>query len=130
MVEQEGAKMKEKLVKVKCFVCDKEIDRADEKDYDQEGPTDVILPTYGALVCRTSGNFGSTLYDPLVYRHEIGYEFIEFYVCDECFKKKAKEARWVKYNNISVPLASSSFEDRLKEIEQIRQERKKKNNDK
>lgn len=41
---------------------------------------------YGGIICRSRGNFGSTIFDPMT-----SDEFLEFYLCDKCVKRKARQ---------------------------------------
>jgi len=81
---------------VKCISCDTflqdAIPETSEGDPRQQ-------PNYG-LVCYSHGNFGSALFDPMD-----GASSLEFYLCDECAKKKAEiiyfvEARATKAENV------------------------------
>ena len=76
-------KMNKKFV---CVICDKQL-----KEYGKSKKTDntdVIPALENAIVCRSWGNFGSSIYDPMPLQHE---EFLEFYICDNCCKKKAEK---------------------------------------
>jgi hypothetical protein len=95
-----------KSKEVKCIICFKKLTR---EHYDEK-PTDTITPVYDGLVCRSYGNYGSRLYDPMV-----GKEFLEFYICDKCMEKKSKMVSWIKYKKESVAEDYKTFDCRLKE---------------
>jgi uncharacterized protein YlaI len=99
--------MKHKTVQVECLICNKKLN----KDQSTEEPTNSIGAVYEGLVCRTYGNYGSALYDPIATIEE----FLEFYVCDECIEKNAKKIQWVKYEKKFLPVKSYSFAKRLAE---------------
>ena len=60
-----------------CLVCDKEIELEDTG-------TEHTTPL-DAVACHTYGNYGSRVFDPGQRS-----EYLEFYACDECLKKKAE----------------------------------------
>jgi len=68
-------------VRFNCMCCNKIV----EGDVD-ENPL-VISPVYNGLVFRATGNFGSTVFDPIPIGVE---EILQVVVCDDCMKKKAK----------------------------------------
>lgn len=67
-------------------------------------PTDdplTISPVYGGLIFRSSGNFGSTIFDPM----PIGIEdMLEVIICDKCIKKNTK--RVIRIYNIQRSITS------------------------
>lgn len=75
-----------KKTKEKCFVCDKPLTGEEPG----RCPT-IIRPLYDGLWFRATGNFGSTIFDPIP---DNGY--IELAICDECVTKKAKQIVRVK----------------------------------
>ncbi len=54
-----------------CIACEKEM-----HGEDYSGKTDVL---YDGLICQTTGNYGSTIFDPMS-----GREKVQFFLCDEC----------------------------------------------
>lgn len=79
--------MSEKTDKVfvQCFVCQKDIERESLRDDHV-----CINPVHGGLVFRATGNYGSTIFDPLG-----GGEFIEIYICDKCVEDQADSIKHV-----------------------------------
>lgn len=67
-----------------CISCDKTLEK-DPHGSDFTGQ-DVIPSIYGAVIFRGTGNYGSTVYDPMDGGH-----FLEVYLCDECILKKAEK---------------------------------------
>ena len=55
----------------------------------------VISPVYNGLIFRSTGNFGSTVFDPMPIGVE---EILQVVICDDCMKKKAK--RVTRLHNI------------------------------
>jgi hypothetical protein len=47
---------------------------------------DYVAQPYGGVMCQTNGNYGSTVYDPLM-----SGRYIAFNICDECFVQKGDE---------------------------------------
>ena len=75
--------------KLNCICCDRIL---------EAGPTDnpiVITPVYNGLIFRATGNFGSTVFDPMPTQTK---EILQVVICDDCMKKKAK--RVVRLYNI------------------------------
>lgn len=70
----------------KCVVCDQELKMHEEKSRPEKLEHWGMLS--GGIICRSRGNYGSTLYDPMDVD-----EYIEFYLCDECIKSNAKKIR-------------------------------------
>jgi hypothetical protein len=65
-----------------CLLCGQKLEG--ELGLDKFG--EVITPLYGGVVWRTTGNYGSAVYDVMP---SDGAEFIEAYICDLCMQKKA-----------------------------------------
>lgn len=86
-----------------CIICEKEIKT--EFDLDPNN-LNTIQPAYDALVCRSYGNFGSTLFDPQ------DNEFLQFILCDECAAKKANLIQKLNPNKKTI----KSFSDQQPEI--------------
>jgi hypothetical protein len=75
-----------------CIICEKELECCglDEDDFSN--------PPNNATYWTTSGNYGSTVFDPCGTGEQL-----ECYICDECLKKKAKfvyEYRIVRKNEL------------------------------
>ena len=47
----------------------------------------VVPPVYSGIVFRSTGNFGSTVFDPMPIGAE---EMLQIVICDECIKPFAK----------------------------------------
>ena len=67
------------LPEYECVIC------GSKHRVDGSPDSESIPGVNGGVLCRTSGNYGSTEYDVLY-----GFEFVEFIICDKCFIKKAK----------------------------------------
>ena len=76
---------------IKCFCCDCDIE-ADMPII----PTDLGA-VYDGVLFRATGNYGSTLFDPLPATGK-GEEFLQIIICDECIRKNAK--RVTRIHNI------------------------------
>lgn len=63
-----------------CLVCDKALVSS------FTGETSPKYAPTQALVCVAEGNFGSALFDPLPDERQ----YLEFYVCDDCAKRRAR----------------------------------------
>lgn len=50
----------------------------------------TIHPVYDGLIFRATGNFGSTIFDPLPTQLNRRGEVLQIIVCDDCIKAKAK----------------------------------------
>jgi hypothetical protein len=62
-----------------CIICERQCEeeiRSDSKS---------IPAVNSGVICRATGNYGSTEYDPFE-----GHEFLEFVLCDECLAGKSK----------------------------------------
>jgi len=55
----------------------------------------VISPMYHGLIFRSTGNYGSTVFDPMPIGVE---EILQVIICDDCMKRKAK--RVIRLHNI------------------------------
>jgi len=74
------------VIKKMCLVCDKEV------DVDDAGrESGSIQPAYNATVWRTWGNYGSTLFDPM-----LGDVYLEAVVCDNCLKAKKSQMELIR----------------------------------
>lgn len=84
---------------VNCLACDKELKM--EPLHGREA-TDCIGVVYDGLVCRTSGNYGSEIFDSQ------NSEYLEFYVCDKCAKARVDKFKHVTYikHAVSKPVKS------------------------
>lgn len=52
----------------------------------------IISPVYNGLIFRSTGNFGSTVFDPMPIDTE---EILQVVICDDCMKKKAGRVTWL-----------------------------------
>lgn len=66
-----------------CFCCNRILEAEPT-----ENPM-VIPPVYSGIVFRSTGNFGSAIFDPMPIG---GEEMLQIVICDECIKWKVK---WV-----------------------------------
>lgn len=55
----------------------------------------VIYPAYGGLLFRSSGNYGSTVFDPMAFLPGRKEEVLQVMICDECIKKNAKRVKLI-----------------------------------
>ena len=91
----------------RCFCCDKivEFEKA-------ESPT-TLHPVYEGLWFRASGNFGSTIFDPLPpYKKDS--EFLQIVICDDCIVKKADRVDWVRNIRSNETADVEPFASRLR----------------
>lgn len=51
-----------------------------------------IFPVYDGLIFRATGNFGSTVFDPMSFLPGKGEQMLQVFICDQCIKTRAK---WV-----------------------------------
>ena len=95
-----------KMTVKECFVCGENIEcEMHEDEGIQEG-----WP-YGGLWFRARGNFGSTIFDPMM-----NHEYLEVLICDECVKAKAKSIRHI-YSIIEPrPIVKSRTFDKTEEV--------------
>lgn len=82
---------------LKCFCCDCILE-AELTD----NPL-VITPVYDGLIFRATGNYGSTIFDPMPRRKE---EMLQVIICDACIKSKTKGVTRI-YNIKSKTTAES-----------------------
>jgi len=75
-----------KIVDEKCFICNKSLKR----EISSSDPN-TIWPVYDGISFRATGNYGSTVFDPIT---DDG--FLEILICDECIKKKSKQIKRVR----------------------------------
>lgn len=75
--------------KITCICCDRVLDAEDT-----DNPL-VITPVYNGLIFRATGNYGSTVFDPMPTGIE---EMLQVVICDECLREKAK--RVIRLYNI------------------------------
>lgn len=86
---------------VKCICCDRIL---------EEEPTDnplTIHPIYDGLIFRATGNFGSTIFDPMPTRKE---EKLQVIICDDCIKMKVKSVTRIYNINRDVTAEAEPFE--------------------
>ena len=78
--------------RINCICCNREIEAEMA-----ENPM-VISPVYDGLIFRATGNFGSTIFDPIATD---GEELLQVIICDNCIKRKIKRVtRIFDINNI------------------------------
>ena len=85
-------------VQYKCMCCNRIV----QGDVD-ENPL-VISSVYSGLVFRSTGNFGSTIFDPIGETEEI----LQVVICDDCMKKKAR--RVTRLHNIKHEMTADRGE--------------------
>lgn len=62
----------------RCFCCNRVIEV-------ETGDNPMVIPAaYGAIIFRATGNYGSTIFDPLPIRKE---EILQIIICDDCVRK-------------------------------------------
>ena len=66
---------------INCFCCRSVVDIEPGDD-----PTGAY-PVYGGLIFRSTGNYGSTVFDPLPMSRE---EVLQIIICDECILKDSR----------------------------------------
>lgn len=65
----------------------------------------VISPVYDGLIFRSTGNYGSTIFDPMPIGLE---EILQVIICDDCIRTRAK--RVIRLYNISTETTAYSEE--------------------
>lgn len=89
--------------KTECFCCGDKLDlelRGDDSD------PHIVLPLYGGLRFRSTGNYGSTVYDPMGENRQ----FLEIVVCDACVVKKKEKVRRVHHIHTSTTAKMEQFD--------------------
>ena len=66
---------------INCICCNRAV------DMEIDANPLVIGPVYDALIFRATGNFGSTVFDPITTD---GEELLQVIICDNCIKRKIK----------------------------------------
>lgn len=88
-----------------CIVCEKEM-----HGEDYSGKTDVL---YDGLICQTTGNYGSTIFDPMG-----GHEKVQLFLCDACAITKGHLMTyiWVESqpDKITERMSFTQYQDRDK----------------
>jgi hypothetical protein len=74
---------------MRCLICKKECHTHGE----DEAP-------HAALVCKTSGNYGSTIYDENIIPGGPS-EWLKFLICDECMQENGDDVKRVHINKRS-----------------------------
>lgn len=69
--------------KVKCFICGKELEIS---GYNENDDPTIIQSLHDGLWFRSSGNYGSTIFDPM------DEQYLEIPICDQCVLNKKYEA--------------------------------------
>jgi hypothetical protein len=74
------------MEKVKCICCNKtlEHDSCEIHQYTNNGCL------YGGLICHVSGNYGSSVFDPIDNDN-----YLELYICDDCITIHAQKIKHV-----------------------------------
>ena len=70
---------------IECFVCGSELKLDSHSLPDEENNPHIIHPLYGGLWFRSSGNYGSSVFDPM------SKEELQIAICDECLMAKKNE---------------------------------------
>lgn len=97
MMSQKDKKMNE----VRCICCDRLL---------EEEPNDnpiVIHPVYDGLIFRATGNFGSTIFDPMPRRKQ---EILQVIICDGCIKTRKRSVIWIHDITECVTAKEKPFE--------------------
>ena len=88
-----------------CICCNTIVET--ERDCD-DNPL-VIGPVYDGLIFRASGNFGSTIFDPM----PIGVqEFLEIVICDDCIGDRADRVAWIHSVDTVTTAKTTPFSER------------------
>lgn len=85
----------------KCFVCDKQLR---EEDVPVNENVECIGIIHDAVVCRTYGNYGSTVFDPM------NSDFLEFYICDVCLINRRDKVTHVHVGRKTTNGSKSSWD--------------------
>lgn len=72
------------LTEVNCICCGLAL-----KTEPNDNPM-VIFPVYDGLIFRATGNFGSTVFDPMSFLPGMKEQMLQVIICDECMKVRAK----------------------------------------
>jgi hypothetical protein len=110
--------MEKKMKSVKCIICEKELEK--DVTLGDVKPTDIIEPIYDGLSCRSYGNYGSQVYDPMA-----DGQFLLFYICDDCMVKKGDLVTYVRYIKKSINLDEKTFSQKIKEDQENEKKYKK-----
>ena len=73
--------------KVACFLCGKKLKTEERENKDPS----LIGIVYDGIIFRATGNYGSSVFDPMP---DDG--FLEIIICDECVTKEASKIKRVK----------------------------------
>lgn len=87
--------------KVQCICCDKLLDTEFFQD-----DLFVLSPVYDGLIFRASGNYGSTVFDPMPIGQE---EYLQVIICDDCIRRKAKRVTRIHDIKRSVTSEAEEF---------------------
>ncbi len=69
----------------KCICCDCVLE-AEPSDNPM-----ATYPIYDGLIFRATGNYGSTVFDPMSFLPGRKEEILQVIICDDCIKKKADQ---------------------------------------
>lgn len=70
----------------RCVICDIEVKYTEVRSINQTHTVDVIN---GAVICETTGNYGSTILDLAVWpKNDRRDRWLEFFICDKCMVLK------------------------------------------
>lgn len=78
----------------KCFCCDKVLQTEPDAF---SGDHTTLVPAYDGVWFRAHGNFGSTVFDPILDKVSGKELFLQILICDDCLKKKADDVACI-YN--------------------------------
>jgi hypothetical protein len=85
-----------------CLICEKDI------RLECSGKDSTVIPAaYDATVWRTTGNYGSTLFDPF---DESAETYLEAFVCDGCLKAKASRMEKVVAKTVNEVISRTNPE--------------------
>ena len=110
------------LPEYECVIC------GSKHKVDGSPDSESIPGVNGGVLCRTTGNYGSTEYDVFY-----GFEFVEFIICDECFIKKAKILQRItlkelegddKVRSIALSESYDAYVNRIKAMRESKAMRK------
>lgn len=68
-------------MRVECICCNILL------EIDEPGDPMNIFPVYGGLIFRSTGNYGSVAFDPIVLKNK---EMLQIIICDHCIRKKKR----------------------------------------
>jgi hypothetical protein len=88
--------------RMKCLICKKE---CHEEEAHEFGDGTIHHEAKDAIICRSYGNWGSSVYDPIAHDSE----YLQFMVCDDCLSENGEHVRRVKYTQKTTVVDEESF---------------------